>query len=605
MEEVAEAAEKAQEIIDKLEASKPEIRKMMSVVKRFIQKNRVLCYGGTAINNLLPPEKQFYNPETDIPDYDFFTENPQAHSKEIADALVREGIPNVEVKPGVHLGTFKVFADYTGVADVSSMERPVFKKLWAESIEKDGIHYVPPNFLRMSMYLELSRPRGYVERWKKVYTRLKLLDSEYPIDCPKEDHDLHEEVMDSQTTKKVEELLAKDNIILLGFNATTLQKSGRSWKLPLDLLVTPENFNKTVKDVKDLFPRSESTDYAEYAEILPVHTDITVKNKLVARIFETEACHSYHALPNRMRIASIPTLLNFFFAMLYADHEFIEHTSKQRIVCTAKELVDMAENAGKRRFKLLTPTDCTGVQKDMAMMKKERNDMYSKLSTNKNSREFLKYFFTYTPKQSFRGRGRINTMFPEKSGVDYTKLMMTTEGEYSITKKHDSEKIIANMKTFMKVKSLKEKTIVDLTGNVGGDTIRFGMNFKHVDSYEWNPENYKALKHNVELYNLKNVDVHQGNSTELFHKRVDVLYLDPPWGGPEYKDVKEGELDLKMGDKFVSEYLKTVIDSEWKPSYIFMKVPANYKFLSLNTLGVKKITKFKIRGFYLLGIHVT
>ena len=570
----------------------------MHIVKKFIQHRRVLCYGGTAINNLLPKEKQFYNPETDIPDYDFFTENPQKHSKEIADLLVKAGVPNVEVKPGVHLGTFKVFADYTGVADVSSMEHSVFKKLWAESIEKDGLHYVPPNFLRMSVYLELSRPRGFVERWTKVYKRLKLLNDEYPIECP-DTEPVHEEVMNPDLVKKVEAFLSKENIILLGFNADSRHNSGRSWKLPLDLLVTPEHFDQTVNKVKEIFG-GHREDFAEYAEILPAHSDITHKNKLLARVFETDACHSYHLLENGMRIASIPTLLNFFFAMLYADNEFIEHTSKARLICTAQELVDMADNAGKRRFKLLTPTECTGKQKGLADMKEERTKLYAKLSTNKNSKAFLKYFFTYTPKQSFRGGGHDKVMFPEKAGVDYDQLKLTPEGEYSITKRHDSKKIIQYMRSM--VGSLKGKTIADLTGNVGGDTIMFGLNFKHVDSYEWTPENFDVLKHNVGVYDLKNITLHQGDSTELFHKHVDVLYMDPPWGGPDYKEKKE--LDLLMGKKSVSEYLKGVTESEWKPRYIFIKVPANFAFDSLKILPVKKILKFKIRGFYLLGMHV-
>ena len=68
MEEIKEASEKAQEIIDKTEASRSIIKKMMQIVKNFIQKHRVICYGGAAINNLLPKEKQFYNPEVDIND---------------------------------------------------------------------------------------------------------------------------------------------------------------------------------------------------------------------------------------------------------------------------------------------------------------------------------------------------------------------------------------------------------------------------------------------------------------------------------------------------------------------------------------------------------
>jgi len=599
MEEIQAAAEKAQEIIDKTEASNPLVHKMMDIVRKFIQHNRVLCYGGTAINNLLPKEKQFYNPETDIPDYDFFTETPQKHAKQIADLLVKAGIPNVEVKPGVHLGTFKVFADYTGVADVSSMEHAVFKKLWAESIEKDGLHYVPPNFLRMSVYLELSRPRGFVERWTKVYKRLKLLNDEYPIECPGVDA-VHEEAMTPELVKKVEAFLSKENVILMGFNAETRHGSGRTWKLPLDILVTPEHFDITVDKVKDIFGQARREDFAEYAEILPAHSDITHKNTLLARVFETDACHSYHPLENGMRIASIPTLLNFFFAMLYADNEFIEHTSKARLICAAQELVDMADNAGKRRFKLLTPTECTGKQKGLPDMKEERTKLYSQLSTNKNSKAFLKYFFTYTPKQSFRGGKHDKVMFPEKAGVDYDQLKLTPEGEYSITKRHDSKKIIQYMRSL--VGSLKGKTIADLTGNVGGDTIMFGLNYKHVDSYEWNPENFDVLKHNVGVYDLKNVTLHQGDSTELFKKNVDVLYMDPPWGGPDYKEKKE--LDLLMGKKTVSEYLKDVTDAEWKPEYIFIKVPANFAFDSLKILPVKKILKFKIRGFYLLGMHV-
>jgi len=598
MEEIQAAAEKAQEVIDKTEASNPLVHKMMGIVKKFIQHNRVLCYGGTAINNLLPKEKQFYNTETDIPDYDFFTETPQKHAKEIADLLVKAKVPNVEVKPGVHLGTFKVFADYTGVADVSSMERDVFKKLWSESIEKDGMHYVPPNFLRMSVYLELSRPRGFVERWTKVYKRLKLLNNEYPIECPK--NDTQEELIDSETAKKIESFLSKENVILLGFNAESRHHSSRTWKLPLDILVTPEHFDETVDKVKHLFGEAHREDFAEYAEILPAHSDITHKHKLLARVFETDACHSYHSLQNGMRIASIPTLLNFFFAMLYADHEFIEHTSKVRLICAAQELIDMADNSGKRRFKLLTPIECTGKQKGLADMKEERTKLYSKLSTNKNSKAFLKYFFTYTPKQSFRGGRHDKVMFPEKAGVDYDQLKLTPEGEYSVTKRQDSKKIIQCMRSL--AGSLKGKTVADLTGNVGGDTIMFGLNFKHVDSYEWNPENYEVLKHNVGVYDLKNVSLHQGDSTELFQKHVDVLYLDPPWGGPDYKEKKE--LDLFMGKTSVSEYLKTVIDSDWKPTYIFIKVPANFMFESLKNLHVKKILKFKIRGFYLLGIHV-
>ena len=149
--EVEEVIALAQEQIDREAASDPDVKKMIRIVREFIETHRVMCYGGTAINNLLPPEDQFYDFSIEIPDYDFFSESPQLHAAKLADRLAKAGFASVEVKPGVHLGTFKVFANYIGVADVSHMEVSMFKKLWDEKITKDKIHYVPPNFLRMAI----------------------------------------------------------------------------------------------------------------------------------------------------------------------------------------------------------------------------------------------------------------------------------------------------------------------------------------------------------------------------------------------------------------------------------------------------------------------
>jgi hypothetical protein len=120
--EVEEVIALAQEQIDREAASDPDVKKMIKIVREFIETHRVMCYGGTAINNLLPPEDQFYDFSIEIPDYDFFSETPQAHAAKLADRLANAGFASVEVKPGVHLGTFKVFANYIGVADVSHLE---------------------------------------------------------------------------------------------------------------------------------------------------------------------------------------------------------------------------------------------------------------------------------------------------------------------------------------------------------------------------------------------------------------------------------------------------------------------------------------------------
>ena len=42
--------------------------------------------------------QQFYNKETEIPDYDFFSDNPIKHAKELADIYHKEGYKEVEAK---------------------------------------------------------------------------------------------------------------------------------------------------------------------------------------------------------------------------------------------------------------------------------------------------------------------------------------------------------------------------------------------------------------------------------------------------------------------------------------------------------------------------
>lgn len=402
---IEKAASIAQAQIDKENASDPVVIRALKIVENFIKHNRVMCYGGTAINNLLPKEDRFYDPERDIPDYDFFTATPQIHAMEIADRLTDAGFGSVEVKPGVHMGTFKVFAEYIGVADVSHLDKPIFDTLWKHSIEKEGIHYVPPNYLRMAVYLELSRPKGYVERWKKVYTRLQLLNKNYPMTCPKSQDEVSDIFLSPETQKKLEKVLIDEQAVLLGFNGLALEKknSKTAWQLPLDLLVTPEVVDKTAKRFEGILNTKGSVvakKYPAYGELFPEHTDIEDKKTglVLVRMYETAACHSYHKTSNGLLVASIPTLLQFFLSVLYAPDHFLEDLPEQRFLCAAQNLVELAnEKSHARRYRLLTPITCLGKQKSLIDMRIEKTEIYEKVGKNKSSPEFLEYFFTYTP----------------------------------------------------------------------------------------------------------------------------------------------------------------------------------------------------------------
>ena len=58
-----------------------DVKNMLQIVESFIKRKKLICYGGTAINNILPESEQFYNKQVEIPDYDFFSDNPIKHAK--------------------------------------------------------------------------------------------------------------------------------------------------------------------------------------------------------------------------------------------------------------------------------------------------------------------------------------------------------------------------------------------------------------------------------------------------------------------------------------------------------------------------------------------
>jgi predicted RNA methylase len=218
-----------------------------------------------------------------------------------------------------------------------------------------------------------------------------------------------------------------------------------------------------------------------------------------------------------------------------------------------------------------------------------------------DNQELLKTIQLYMESSNFNSSYSLETMFPEKEGVEYDKLKVTPEGEYSITRRADGKRLLQKMISI--VGPLNKKHITDLTGNVGGDTILFGLNYKTVESIEYIKENFDALENNVRVFELDNVNLHFGDSTKLYKWYTDVLYIDPPWGGPDYKE-KEN-LDLFLGDVRLDLFIKDILAQEWRPNYVFLKLPRNYNFGRLeNLLNVKQLHKFSIRSFNCIALEV-
>lgn len=192
-------------------------------------------------------------------------------------------------------------------------------------------------------------------------------------------------------------------------------------------------------------------------------------------------------------------------------------------------------------------------------------------------------------------------LFPRKEGLDYSRLKTTDEGSYSITRRRDAERIINILKAVFPL--LKQMTITDSTACIGGDTLNFASHFAHVHSIELKSDNFKALTNNVETYGFQNVTLHHADATKLFNWNTHILYVDPPWGGKDYR--KHETLDLFLSEKRLDVWLEEILMRRNRPNYIILKLPVNYNFNRLNFLvNVDAIKPYQIRSYILVIITV-
>jgi hypothetical protein len=130
----------------------------------------------------------------------------------------------------------------------------------------------------------------------------------------------------------------------------------------------------------------------------------------------------------------------------------------------------------------------------------------------------------------------------------------------------------------------KDATITDATACTGGNTIAFGKLFRNVHAVEINRSRASMLRHNLDVVGIaEKVRVLEGDYTKLtLDLEQDVVFLDPPWGGPDYKFASS--LNLYLGSTNVNDIIANLTfgrpssETEHIPyaRFIFLKAPLNF-----------------------------
>ena len=199
---------------------------------------------------------------------------------------------------------------------------------------------------------------------------------------------------------------------------------------------------------------------------------------------------------------------------------------------------------------------------------------------------------------------KIKSIFPQTN--DYSKLKITDVGLYSVTRWVDAQIIVGLMKNFMNQfwttkDYLRRLTITDASAGVGGDVLQFAKIFKHVNAVELVPIHCAVIDHNLNVYNKRdNVSLVCANYLDVigFFKPwsgtpifQDAVYLDPPWGGPEYSS--QANILLELDGVAISDIIWFLLRRN-KARYVFVKVPRNVDLRGFPPHFWYWVNKFKL-----------
>jgi len=435
--------DKAGNIEGKKLLNNPEIVRIIEIVESFLKNKKRICYGGTAINNILPEEDKFYNKEIELPDYDFFSPDPLNDAKTLADIYYKEGFEEVEAKAGAHAGTFKVFVNFIPVADITFMDPKLYKSLIKKAVQLDGIFYSPPNYLRMLMYLELSRPAGNISRWEKVLKRITLLNKNYPLEVDKicDFRQIARPMGSALSTKEqeiifdiVQESFISQGLVFFGAMANEMYKQhikNSKYKLlskipDFDVLSTDPLQSATILKERlkaEGFKRIILKKQSGLGDIIAPHYEIKVQGETIAIIYEPLACHSFNIIKlegKKIRVATIDTMLSFYLAFLHVNKDYYD---PKRILCMSQYLFK-AQQANRleqkgilKRFSI----DCYGEQLTIEMMRAKKANKYKELKYNRNSKEWDWYFYKYSPGDKYIMRKKKSTRKQKAMGKQIRK----------------------------------------------------------------------------------------------------------------------------------------------------------------------------------------
>ncbi|XP_068618347.1 trimethylguanosine synthase isoform X2 [Battus philenor] len=141
-------------------------------------------------------------------------------------------------------------------------------------------------------------------------------------------------------------------------------------------------------------------------------------------------------------------------------------------------------------------------------------------------------------------------------------------------------------------------TVVDAFCGAGGNTIQFARTCKKVIAIDIDPSKIEMAKHNASVYGVEeNIEFVVGDFFKMAPElTADMVFLSPPWGGPNYSENFQYDIETMLEPKPASELMKVARSIT---SNIALYLPRNTRSDQILTLAQEAGCSVEVEQSYL------
>lgn len=288
---------------EKKTPSLDDVKEIVQIVLDFVKEKKRKVYGGFGLNSVIKFKNKndaFYA-ESEIPDIDIYSSSPIEDLVELCDILHSKGYTDVFGTEAFHQETYKIFTKGYNAIDLSYVPKMIYDNV--PFIEIEGIRYVHPSFATIDFFRMLSEPLFSSWRWRKVFTRLQLIQKYYPIKKVNPDKNIlnvyrhKKNNMINDAFSIVEKfILNNDSIYLFGDFAHNkyVEESGIKSISKVDIgtyqIVSTDYKNDAVKLIKELNKEHTKITFNEYYpfwSLTDYNVEILCDGEVIVKMYDS------------------------------------------------------------------------------------------------------------------------------------------------------------------------------------------------------------------------------------------------------------------------------------------------------------------------------